>query len=171
VSEKVNEMSKLTGNTLEVLTLSLDGQVFALDAAHVREILDLVPVTEVPTASPFVHGLINVRGQVVPLVDLRHKFGMELRPPTIDTRVVVIEIDLDGDRTTIGLLADKVYEVTELAATALEETPKIGMIWRHEFIHCIGKCGDDFIVVLDINAIFASALKSRTDLALVRAAA
>ena len=172
MSEQGTEMSRLSGGgTLEVLTLSLDGQVFALDAAHVREILDLVAVTEVPTSSPFVNGLINVRGQVVPLVDLRHKFGMDLRPPTIDTRVVVIEIDLGGDRTTIGLLADKVYEVTELAAAALEETPKIGMIWRHEFIHCIGKCGNDFIVVLDIGAIFASALRSGTDLALVHAAA
>ena len=87
---------------LEVLTLGLDGHIFALEAAYVREILDLGPVTEVPSASPFVNGLINVRGKVVPLADLRRKFGMEQRATTIDTRVVVIEIDLGGDQTTIG---------------------------------------------------------------------
>jgi len=153
------------GSAIEVLTLSLDGQVFALEAAHVREILDLVPVTEVPTSSPFVNGLINVRGKVVPLADMRTKFGMEQRPSTIDTRIVVIEIDLDGDQTTIGLLADKVYEVTELAAAALEETPKIGMIWRHEYIRCIGKSDGDFIVVLDMGAIFGATRKDKADVA------
>jgi purine-binding chemotaxis protein CheW len=143
--------------TLEVLTLDLDGHVFALEAAHVLEILDLVQVTEVPGAGAFVGGLINVRGKVVPVADLRHKFGMTKREANVDTRVVVIEIDLDGDRTTIGVIADKVFEVTEIAATAIEETPKVGMTWRPEFIRCIGKRNDNFIVVLDIAAIFSSA--------------
>lgn len=142
--------------TLEVLTLGLDGHLFAIEAAYVREILDLVSVTEVPSASPFVAGLINVRGKVVPLADLRHKFGMAISPSTIDTRIVVIEIDLDGDLTTVGLLADKVYEVTDIAAAALEETPRIGMTWRREYIDCIGKRGSDFIVVLDIATIFSA---------------
>jgi purine-binding chemotaxis protein CheW len=150
-------------SALEVLTLSLDGQVFALEASYVREILDLVAVTEVPTASPFAGGLINVRGKVVPLTDLRHKFGMEIKPPTIDTRIVVIEVDLDGDLTTIGLLAEKVHEVTEIAAASLEETPKIGIIWRHEFVRSVGKRGDEFIIVLDIAGIFSSALKKKHD--------
>ncbi len=157
MSAQDTKMSKQNDlGPLEVLTLGLDGHVFALEAAHVREILDLGPVTEVPSASPFVNGLINVRGKVVPLADLRHKFSMERRPTTIDTRVVVIEIDLDGDQTTIGLLADKVYEVTEILPADIEETPRIGMTWRHEYIRCIGKHGDGFIVVLDIAAIFAS---------------
>lgn len=148
---------------LEVMTLALDGHIFALEAAHVREILDLVPITEVPTANPFVAGLINVRGKVVPLADLRTKFGMEQRPTTIDTRIIVIEIPLDGDHTTIGLLADKVYEVTEIQAAAIEETPRIGMIWRQEYIRCIGKRGDDFIVVLDIAAVFSSVLRRKSE--------
>jgi purine-binding chemotaxis protein CheW len=140
---------------LEVVTLGLQGEIFALEATHVREILDLAPITEVPNGPPFVSGLINVRGKVVPLADLRLKFGMEQTAPTIDTRIVVIEIDLDGDPTTVGILADKVYEVTEVAGAALEETPRIGMKWRPEFIRCIGKRGTDFIVVLDIERIFS----------------
>lgn len=151
------------GGTLEVLTLGLDGHLFALAAAHVREILDVVPITEVPSANPFVAGLINVRGKVVPLADLRHKFGMAMHPPTIDTRIVVIEVDLDGDLTTVGLLADKVYEVTEIAAAALEETPRIGMTWRREYIDCIGKRGSEFVVVLDIAAIFSARPRSKSE--------
>ncbi|MGA2129525.1 MAG: chemotaxis protein CheW [Xanthobacteraceae bacterium] len=159
------------GTALEVLTLSLDGHVFALEATHVREILDLVPVTEVPTGGPFVVGLINVRGKVVPLADLRRKFGMASVEPTIDTRIVVIEIDLDGDQTTIGLLADKVHEVTEIAAAAIEETPRVGMTWRQELIRCIGKRGDEFIVVIDIGGLFSSAGRAKPEFGADRAAA
>jgi len=149
-------MAVWAGNrSLEVVTFALDGEVFALDAALVREILDVIPITEVPGSQPFVNGLINVRGKVVPLADLRLKFGMEVRPPTIDTRILAIEIELDGDPTLVGIRADKVYEVTELAPAALEETPKIGMKWPAEYIRCIGKRGAEFIVVLDIERIFA----------------
>lgn len=144
------------GRPLEVLTLALQGEVFALEVTHVREILDLVAVTEVPNSQPFLNGLINVRGKVVPLADLRLKFGMEQVPPTIDTRIVVVEVEIDGDPVTVGLRADKVYEITEVAASALEETPRIGMRWRPEYIRCIGKRGGDFIVVLDISRIFSS---------------
>jgi purine-binding chemotaxis protein CheW len=143
------------GRSLEVLTLALQGEIFALEVAHVREILDLVAITEVPNSRPFLDGLINVRGKVVPLADLRHKFGMERTPPTIDTRIVVIEVEIDGDPTIVGIRADKVYEITEIPASALEETPRIGMRWRPEFIRCVGKRGNDFIVVMDIGRIFS----------------
>ena len=158
-------MTSMTGgNPLEVLTFNLNGQAFALEASYVREILDLVPVTEVPTSSPFARGLINVRGKIVPLADLRFKLGMEERPATIDTRVVVIEVDLDGDLTTIGLLAEKVHEVTSIMPTEMEETPKIGMVWRHEYISCIAKRDDDFVVILDITALIESSLQKKQDL-------
>lgn len=143
------------GRPLEVLTLGLDGEIFALEASCVREILDLVPVTEVPSAPPFVNGLINVRGKVVPLADLRPKFGMEQKPSTIDTRIVVIEVMIEDAPAIVGVRADKVYEMAEVAASALEETPRIGMRWRPEYILCIGKRGTDFIVVLDVERIFS----------------
>jgi len=140
--------------SLEVLTLTLQGEKFALEAGRVQEILDLVNVTEVPGGPAFLNGLVNVRGKVVPLADLRLKFEMAATPPTIDTRIVVINILLDGETTTVGLLADKVHEVTEMNAEVLEDTPKIGMRWRPEFIRCIGKHGGDFIAVLDIDRVF-----------------
>lgn len=150
-------MAKWNGNRpLEVLTFDLQSDLFAVEALHVREILDLVTITEVPNTDPFVNGLINVRGKVVPLADLRIKLGMEQRPPTIDTRIVVLEIEFEGDPVTVGIRADKVHEVAEVAAAALQETPKVGMRWRPEFIRCIGKRGENFMVVLDIARIFSA---------------
>ncbi|PWC31798.1 chemotaxis protein CheW [Azospirillum sp. TSO22-1] len=150
-------MSKVAdAHTLEVLMLGLGPEVFAIEATCVREILDPVPVTAVPNARPFVDGVINVRGKVVPLADLRLLFGMPRTPPTQDTRVVVIEADLDGEPTLVGLTTDKVYEVTELAAASLEEVPRVGMRWRPELVRCIGLRGDGFVIVPDIARLLAA---------------
>lgn len=143
------------GQSLEVLTFGLQGEIFAIEAGLVREILDHAAVTEVPNARPLVGGLINVRGKVVPMADLRVVFDMERTPPTVDTRIIVIEAEFGGESLIIGILADKVYEVTELAATSLAEVPRIGMTWRPEFIRCFGKRGNDFVVVPDLAAVFS----------------
>lgn len=137
--------------TLKILTLGLREEVFAVDAGIVREILDMVPVTAVPNADPFVGGLINVRGRVVPLADLHVRFGMETPPPSIDTRIVVVDIKLGGEPTTVGILADKVYEVTEVTTRSVQETPRLGMRWRPEFIQGISKRGDDFMAIIDLS--------------------
>lgn len=147
----------MTATAHEVLTLEMQGELFAIDAHCVREILDMVPVTEVPNSQPFVSGLINVRGKVVPLADLRLRFDMPPTPPTIDTRIVVIDADIQGEATAVGLLADRVHEVTEIAAAAIEETPRIGLRWRPEYIQGIGKRGSDFIVILDVEQVLAGA--------------
>ncbi len=153
-------MAKWNGDrALEVLTLDLDGERFAIEAKHVREILDLIPITDVPRGPPFVNGLINVRGKVVPLADLRIPFDMEQKPPTIDTRIVVLELELHGEPVIVGIRADKVHEVVEVAASALQEAPVVGMRWRPEFIRCIGKQGDDFVAVLDIARVFTDAVR------------
>lgn len=136
---------------IKIVTLGLREEIFAVDAGVVREILDMVPVTEVPNANPFVRGLINVRGRVVPLADLHVRFGMETPPPGIDTRIVVVDVDLAGEPTTVGILADKVYEVTEVTTRSVQETPKLGMRWRPEFIQGIGKRGNDFMAILDLS--------------------
>lgn len=141
---------------LNTLTFALGGEVFAIDASAVREILDVGVITRVPNAPAFVGGLINVRGRVVPLADPRLKFGMEAAPPTLDTRIVVIEVDLDGEPTIVGMLADKVHEVTEVTVAQQEDAPRIGMRWRPEYIRCIAKRGGDFVIVLEIDHVFAS---------------
>jgi purine-binding chemotaxis protein CheW len=140
--------------SMKALTIGLNSEIFALPAESVREILDMVPVTEVPNARAFVGGVLNVRGKVVPLADLRVMFGMERTPPDTNTRIVVIEVDLEGEPALVGILADKVHDVTEIEGASVEDAPAVGMRWRAEFIRGIGKRGTDFIIIPDMARIF-----------------
>jgi purine-binding chemotaxis protein CheW len=140
----------------QVLMLGLADEVLAIDARQVREILDPIPVTRVPGAKPYVASLLNVRGKVIPLADLRLRFGVPPAPITPETRFVVIEIELDGDLTTIGVIADKVYEVTELDGSTRQKTPPVGMHWRPEFLAGIAKWKDEFIVLPDMTKILGA---------------
>jgi len=143
--------------TLKIVTLGLANEIFAVDAGLVREILDPVPVTRVPNADGFVNGLINVRGKVVPLADLHVRFGLETPPPGIDTRIVVVDVELDGEPTLVGLLADKVYEVAEVTRQSMIDPPKLGMHWRPDFIQTIGKRGDDFMAIVNLPRLLSQA--------------
>lgn len=143
-----------TVSAMQALTVGLQDEVFAIEATRVREILDVVPITRVPNARPFVEGLINVRGRVVPLADLRVMFGMDRPPPGPETRIVVIEIDIDGEPTLAAILADRVHDVTDIKTAAIEEAPRVGMRWRPEYVRGIGKRGEDFIIIPDMGAIF-----------------
>lgn len=147
-------MSRQTG-TMKALSIGLQGEIFAIDAQCVREILDLVPITEVPNARAFVSGLINVRGRVVPLADLRVMFGMERPEPDHDTRIVVLEIAIDGEDAIAAILADKVYDVADIELTSVEEAPKIGMRWRSDYVRGIGKRAGDFIIIPNMDRIFS----------------
>lgn len=106
-----------------VLTFNLNGETFAIEAITVQEIIDLLPETKVPGAKPFVSSVINFRGKVIPLADIRLAFGMEATEPTIDSRIIVIELDLDGETTLTGIRTDRVFEVTTLAHSASEPPP------------------------------------------------
>ena len=147
-------MSTTETGSMKALTLRLQDELFAVEAGSVREILDLVPITEVPNAPDFVNGLINVRGRVVPLADLRVMFGMDRPEPDEDTRIVVMEVDIDGEPTVAGILADKVHDVTDIEAASIEEAPRVGMRWRPEFIRGIGKRNGGFIIIPDLGRIF-----------------
>lgn len=146
-------MSESQTTMLDVLTLGIGGETFAIEAAAVREILDLVPVTDVPGARAFVRGVVNVRGRIVPLADLRVQFGMPATPPTADTRIIVLELELEGEATPVGILADRVHEVTQLATAALESAPRIGMRWRPEFIRGVGMRGNALVILPDLTCI------------------
>ena len=141
---------------IEALTFDLHGETFALEAGLVREVLDLLPETSVPGAPPFVGAVINFRGRVIPLVDLRAAFDMEVGEPTIDSRIVVIEHDLDGEPTLIGLRADKVHEVTSIDRAITEEAPRVGLRWRTDFIRLLARRDGDVIVIPDLDQIFAA---------------
>jgi purine-binding chemotaxis protein CheW len=139
---------------MNALTIRLDDELFAVEAKRVREILDLVPITEVPNAPAFAAGLINVRGRVVPLTDLRVMFDMERREPDQDTRIVVMEVDIGGEPTIAGILADKVYDVTDIEHASIEEAPRVGMHWRPEYIKGVGKRNGGFIIIPSMERIF-----------------
>ncbi|OQX22783.1 MAG: chemotaxis protein CheW [Desulfobacteraceae bacterium IS3] len=140
----------------QYLTFRVGDEVFALDVSQVREVLDLITITKVPRSPEFMRGVINVRGSVVPVVDLRLKFGLSKTENSMDTRIIVMDLFLDGENTIIGALADSVHEVMELDVSQIEPPPKIGMRWRTEFIRGIGKHDGQFIIILDIDRVFTS---------------
>jgi purine-binding chemotaxis protein CheW len=144
----------MTSETMQVLTFDLDGETFALDAGVVREVLDVAAETSVPGAPAFVDAVINFRGRIIPMADLRTAFGLERRAANIDSRVVVIEYDLDGDPTLIGLRTDKVHEVTEIDTAELEPPPRVGLRWRSDFIRGLARRNGDLIVVPDLDQVF-----------------
>jgi purine-binding chemotaxis protein CheW len=144
-------------DNIEILTIALGGEIFALPASIVLEILDISPVTPVPNAPPFVANLINFRGRVAPLADLRLRCSMPVTEPTIDSRIVVLEFAFEGEPTLAAILADKVYEVTHLDAVVTDQVPRFGTRWRPEFVQRIGRRNNEFVMILDIGRIFASA--------------
>ena len=138
------------------ITFKLGDELFAIDVARVREVLDLSEITRVPSAPPYMRGVVNVRGSAVPVVDLRHKFGLPPTGDTVNTRIVVLELELDGEPTVVGGLADSVHEVLELERSQIREPPRIAMRWRADMIDGLGKKGEQFILVLDIARVFAT---------------
>ena len=138
------------------LTFMLDGEVFAIDVQNVREVLDYTSITRVPRTPDFMRGVINLRGSVVPVIDMRLKFGMESTDDTVDTCVIVMEISLDGETTVIGALADSVKEVFDLDPAQIEPPPRIGTRLNTEFIRGMGKHEDQFIIILDIDRVFSA---------------
>jgi purine-binding chemotaxis protein CheW len=153
---------------LEALTFNLAGETFAIEAMIVREILDHLPETKVPGADAHVGGLLNFRGRIIPLADLRVSFGLESTEETLDSRIVVIECDYDGAQTLVGIRADKVHEVTYINRSDIEPTPRIGMRWPAEFIRCMARRDGDFIIVPDLERMLMRARPAgRRGLALV----
>lgn len=139
----------------QVLTFDVRGETFALEASLVREILDMPAETQVPGAAPFVDAVMNFRGKVIPVADLRLAFGLGRRDATGDSRIVVIELPLDGDPTLVGLRADKVHEVTSLSLAATEAPPPIGMRWRQDYVRALAKRGGDPVILPNLACIFA----------------
>ena len=139
--------------SMQVVMIGLGDEKFALDAGLVREIIDPVPVTRVASARSFVPSVINVRGNVIPLADLRIRFGMPQTSHSPDTRIVVIEIELDNEPVLVGVTADKVYEVTEISQTDVQQTPRVGMHWKPEFIRFIAKWREEFVIVPNMERI------------------
>lgn len=148
--------------TEQYLTCGVGDEIFAMTVVQVREVLDLQPFSRMPNMPAFVRGFIDVRGKPVPVIDLRVKFGMAPAPATDKTRIVVLEVVIDGHPTAIGALADRVYEVTALDSGTMEPPPDIGTQWRSDIIRGIGRRHNRFVIVLNLNKVFTMADLSAT---------
>jgi len=142
--------------TTQYLTFKLEDEVFALDIAKVREVLEYTTITKVPRTPDFMCGVINLRGGVVPVVNMRLKFGMPDAEKTVNTCIIITEVTIDGEITVLGALADSVQEVMDLEPDQIEPAPKIGTKLDTDFIKGMGKHDSKFIMILDIDKVFSA---------------
>jgi purine-binding chemotaxis protein CheW len=142
--------------TAQYLTFKLEEEIFSLDISKVREVLDFTKVTKVPQTPDFMLGVINLRGSVVPVVDMRLKFGLSKTETTVNTCIIIVEIELDGEITVLGALVDSVQEVMELGPEQIEPPPRIGTRLNTKFIKGMGKRDEEFIIILDIDRVFSA---------------
>lgn len=145
---------KTTG--VQVLTFRLGDEIFAIDIMSVREVLDFTKITKVPQTPEFMRGVINLRGNVVPVIDLKLKFGIEKTIQTVNTCIIIAEVLIDGEPTVLGSLADSVQEVVEFEGSQIEDAPKIGIRLDTEFIDGMAKKGEEFVIILNIDKVFSA---------------
>ncbi len=139
----------------QYLTFTLAKEQYAVSVSKVMEVLEYTTITKVPRTLDFMRGVINVRGSVIPVIDLRLKFDMEEAERTIDTSIIVMNVKVGDDSVTLGTLADSVQEVISLDPSNIEPAPQIGTKINTRFISGIGKQNDRFIIILDIDAVFS----------------
>ncbi|SDB04862.1 purine-binding chemotaxis protein CheW [Desulfonatronum thiosulfatophilum] len=150
MNEKIGKMLS------QYLTFTLDRELYAMDIAKVREVLEYTEITRVPRTPEFLRGVINVRGRAVPVVDMRLKFGLSKTTQTVNTCIIIVEVDVDGESTILGALSDSVQEVIDLEPDQIEPAPRLGTRIKTEFIEGMGKSGDQFIIILNIDKIFSA---------------
>jgi purine-binding chemotaxis protein CheW len=139
----------------QYVTLGIGDERFAIPVERVREILQLQPIARMPNAPACFLGMIDVRGQGVPVVDLRLKLGLERSQDSESTRIIVLQVAAEGRELTLGLKTDRVFEVTELDENHLEPPPEIGTRWRSDCISGVGRRNGAFVTVLDLGCLFA----------------
>ena len=141
----------------QYLTFRLDDELFAFDIAKVREVLEFSHITRVPRTPDFMRGVINLRGNVVPVLDLKLKLGLSRTEKTIDTCIVITEVNMGGEKVVLGALADSVQEVMELDPSQIDPPPRMGTRVHESCIRGMGKRDDQFLMILDVDRVLSSA--------------
>jgi purine-binding chemotaxis protein CheW len=144
------------------LTFALAHEEYGLEILKVREIIGYIEVTAVPQTPRYVKGVINLRGQVIPVVDLRSKFGIETAEVTDETCVIVVEITQAGRKLNTGIIVDRVLEVLDIAGADIEESPQFGPVVNTDFILGIGKVGPSVKILLDIDKVLTGDAQAPT---------
>lgn len=142
-------------NIIQLFTFVLNEEVFALEINNIREVLEYTSITKIPNTPEIMKGIINLRGSVVPVIDMKLKFNMGETKRTVGTCIIIIEILIDDRPTLIGALVDSVEEVLELSSDQIEPAPKIGAQFDSELIKGMGKHDGNFIIILDMEKTFS----------------
>lgn len=153
MAEATNEAAtQLAG---KYLTFVLGGEEYGLEILKVREIIGLMDITTVPRTPSYVRGVINLRGKIIPVVDLRVKFGMESVEMTEETCIIVVEVVRDGKSVEMGILVDKVSEVLDIVEEEIEEAPSFGSGFDTDFILGMAKTKNSVKILLNIDAVLS----------------
>lgn len=139
----------------QFLTFTLGEEVFALDIGTVREVLEFTTITRIPRMPTFMKGVINLRGHAVPVMDMRLKFGMQETEHTVNTCIIIVEVSREGDNVILGALVDSVREVVDMDQSEIENAPSMGSTVDSQFLRGIGKLGEEFVLLVDINKSFS----------------
>lgn len=150
----------------QLLTFKLAEEVFAIDISRVREVLEYTQLTKVPRTPDFLRGVINLRGSVIPVVDLRHMFSMGFTEASVNACIIIVEVEIDAEEMVLGVLADSVQEVLELPRAQIENPPKFGARLKNAFLKGMGRREDHLLMILSIDEVF-----SGSDIAFVKEAA
>ena len=145
-----------TGEVSQYLTFRLAGEEYAVEILQAREILRYEEVTRVPTAPPSIRGVLNLRGRVVPVVDLAVKLGLPETPVTGRTCIVIVEVALEGERTVMGVIAEAVSQVVDLHPGDIEPPPPFGPRARVEFLRGMARLEGRFALLLDLDLLLSA---------------
>ena len=141
----------------QYLTFTLRDEDFAIEISKVREVLDVTTMTKIPRMPEYLSGVINLRGNVVPVMDLGLKLGMDKIEKTKNTCIMIVEIEVEGNSVEMGAITDSVQMVLDLQAEDIESVPKMGTNLNTEFLKGMGRHGDEkFLIILDIDKVLAS---------------
>jgi len=138
------------------LTFNLGKEVYGIEILKVQEIIGMMSVTRVPKTPAFVRGVVNLRGKVIPVIDLRLKFGLEGKEDTDRTCIIVVQVDMNGSPIIMGLIVDEVSEVLNVLADQIEASPSFGAKVDTDFILGMGKVGPKVVMLLDMDKVLAS---------------
>jgi purine-binding chemotaxis protein CheW len=140
----------------QFLSFQLAGEEYGVGILKVREIIEYPPVTHVPITPPWIRGVINLRGAVVPVIDLAVKFGLPAREVTPRTCIIVVEVECGGERVVMGIVSDAFSQVIELRPQDIEPPPAIGTRMRLEYLVGMARADRRFILLLDIDRILSA---------------
>lgn len=146
----------MTYNTDSYLTFKLDNELFAVNVSKVLEILEMKPITKIPKSLSFMKGVINLRGNILPVIDTRDKFCLPGKGFTIDTCIIVLNINSGADPLLVGAIVDSVQKVIDIPAEIIQPSMSMVAFYQEDFISGIGKLDDEFIMILNIDKVFSA---------------